>query len=335
MIRLSAARRGALVAIVLFGLSAVALAGISQLGDAERLDAALARVDASLIAGLIVLALFNYFLRAVRFQIYARRLGIIVPFASTLVCYVAGFAMSATPGKVGELWRLWLLRRRHGVAIARSLPLQIADRTSDVIATVLLCVAALGSFTQYRGAVVGVATVLALGVGALMQPRLLLAAIRAGYGLCRWNRRLFARARRMVRMTARLFVPSVFLPTLLLAVIGWGAECVAFDLCLHAVTGSGGIGRATFIFTAANLAGGLTLLPGGIGSADLSIVALLVSSGTPWEEAALATLLIRVATLWFGILTGFIATFFALRSPVAAGDSIARRPLAAAAGAPR
>jgi uncharacterized protein (TIRG00374 family) len=307
-------RRGEVFAALLVTLSIASFAGLAFLGDGEKVRAALARVDAGLVASIAALALVNYVLRAWRFQIFARRLGMQVPFPSMLLYYIAGFAMSVTPGKLGELVRLWLIRRRHGYSVERGFPLQIADRANDVVASMILCIAAIGAFSGYWLVVLSGAAVLALGVAALMRPKLLVAAIGLVYRAVGRRARLFARVRRMLRRTSLLFAPQVFLPTLVLGVIGWSAECLAFDLCLHAVAGAEGLGRSTFIFTFANLAGGLTFLPGGVGSTELTFMGMLMSAGVGFEEAATVTAVIRGATLWFGVLLGVAAMTVVLRA---------------------
>jgi glycosyltransferase 2 family protein len=318
-------RRGEVYAVILVALSIAAFASVSVLGDGEKLHLALGRIHPDLIVMLLGLALVNYFLRALRFQMFARHLGIRVPFRWMLVYYVAGFAMSATPGKVGEFLRLWLIRRRHGFSIERGLPLQIGDRLTDVIASVVLCIAAAGAFSGYWVVVLAAAGIVILGVAMLMRPTLCLASIDVAYRLVGRSGRLFARIRRMVRMTSRLFTPKLLLPALLLGIVGWGAECLALDICMQTITGIGGLDRATFIFTFSNLAGGLTFLPGGVGSIELSIVAFLVSLGSQFEAAATATALIRVTTLWFGVSIGLVALLAVarplLRTAKGAGDA--------------
>ena len=66
--------------------------------------------------------------------------------------------------------------------------------------------------------------------------------------------------------------------------------------------------KASFIMPAATLASAIFLTPGGLGVAEggitgLCIVLLDMSKG----DAAVATLLIRFGTLWFGVLVGLVA----------------------------
>lgn len=304
---LSPLPRAEIYAVALIALSLVAFASVTLIGDSAKLGAALERISPGLLLMLAGLACVNYVLRSARFQMFARSLGVRIAFAWMLIYYVAGFAMSATPGKLGELVRLWLIRQRHGYSIELLLPLQIADRTIDVVASVILCIVALGAFVEHWTVVVGAGAVVAIGVVLLMQPALLYAAIDALYRGIGRKGRWFARLRRQVRMVARLFRPKLFLPSLALAIVGWGAECVALDLCMRAIAGIDGLGRATFIFTFSNLLGGLTLLPGGVGGTEISMAGLLVASGGALESATAVTAVIRLTTLWFGMALGTAA----------------------------
>ena len=54
------------------------------------------------------------------------------------------------------------------------------------------------------------------------------------------------------------------------------------------------------------LSGTLSGLPGGLGGTEATAVALLLLQGVPAETAVLATAIIRVTTLWFAVLIGFI-----------------------------
>jgi uncharacterized membrane protein YbhN (UPF0104 family) len=68
---------------------------------------------------------------------------------------------------------------------------------------------------------------------------------------------------------------------------------------------------AVFILSFSTVVGAVSALPGGIGAAEASITGMLtllvgLSAGT----SATATLLIRFATLWFGVGTGLVSWVF-------------------------
>jgi uncharacterized protein (TIRG00374 family) len=65
---------------------------------------------------------------------------------------------------------------------------------------------------------------------------------------------------------------------------------------------------AIFVLAVSTLVGSASTLPGGLGAAEASITALLLLTITSDHAlAAAATLLIRLATLWFGVTLGLIA----------------------------
>ena len=65
-------------------------------------------------------------------------------------------------------------------------------------------------------------------------------------------------------------------------------------------------GIAVFVYAIAMLAGALSFMPGGLGGAEAAMVALLVWGGASSPEAVAATVLIRLATLWFAVVLGVL-----------------------------
>jgi uncharacterized protein (TIRG00374 family) len=317
--------RGEVFALGLLILSVAIFSSMIFLGDSAKLEASLSRINFQLIISLLGLAIVNYFFRALRFYIFARRIGVHIPFPRMFLYYIAGFSMSATPGKFGELVRLWLIRLWHGHSIERSLPLQIADRVADIIACVILCVAALGAFLSYWQPVLGISVLLLGGIILLVKPIPLFAAINLMYRGIGVKGRLFARVRRILRDLSKLFTPGLFSAALLLSLVGWFAECIALDLCIQAMTGKGSLITSMFVFTFSNLVGGLTFLPGGVGGVEVSMTGFLIANGIEFETAAAITGIIRVATLWFGTALGIMVFGLLVRKKGAAEVGVARR----------
>ena len=68
---------------------------------------------------------------------------------------------------------------------------------------------------------------------------------------------------------------------------------------------------AVFIYAFAMLVGALSFLPGGLGGSEAAMIALLSLNGFPEASAVTATLICRLATLWFAV--GLGAIFLARR----------------------
>jgi uncharacterized protein (TIRG00374 family) len=169
--------------------------------------------------------------------------------------------------------------------------------------------------------VAGLVALGALGVTALPRGPLLLggiALVLLGALVALRTRAIGRRARRLIpgRLVepVRLFVHSgrALLSTRALAVavalsiLSWFLESLAFTLIVRGVDVALPLRATTFVYAFAQLAGAVSMLPGGLGVAEGSLTGLLVGLGTPLPEAAAATLLVRTVTLWFAVGLGVV-----------------------------
>jgi uncharacterized protein (TIRG00374 family) len=67
------------------------------------------------------------------------------------------------------------------------------------------------------------------------------------------------------------------------------------------------IQMALFIYAFSMLVGAISFLPGGLGGTEATMVALLMLNKIAQPQAVAATVLIRLATLWFAVALGVIA----------------------------
>jgi glycosyltransferase 2 family protein len=113
-----------------------------------------------------------------------------------------------------------------------------------------------------------------------------------------------------------LFKPVPMLVAVGLGMVSWLGEGIGFYFIL---TGLGLtpdiklLGLAIFILSFSTVVGAVSALPGGLGAAEVSIAGMLtLLDGTNPAISTSATLLIRLATLWFGVLLGLIVWSFSL-----------------------
>ena len=304
-------RRPLLVAALLLGL---VLIGATLFADVGRLGAATAAFPLRMMAPALALAFGNYLVRAVRFRRYLAAIGTCVSYGEALLIFVAGFVFTVSPGKMGEIFKAWLLKERHTVQLTDATSVVVAERFTDVIG--LLCIAAIGvaRFGSYRllfGGVLGLALAF---LGAVAHPR----AVPAFVG---WLRRRLARWSLADRgLTAlvqghsamrRLCRPRLLAEAAALAALAWLLECYAFRLLLDGAGAGGGFGEAVLVYAMATLFGAVSMLPGGVGTTEAVLVGLGLQAafgfGLERAEMTLVTLLIRFATLWFAVALGALA----------------------------
>jgi uncharacterized protein (TIRG00374 family) len=293
-------------------LAAAVLLAVGVLGDLPSVAGLLARFRWELLPPILGLTVLNYALRFLKWQYYLRLIGAppIAP-AESAGIFFGGMAMTVTPGKVGEWVKSYLLAQRHGVPFAQSAPIILAERLTDGVAMLLLALGGLFAY-GYGVELIGVVALGAIAVVAITQWRRLALAI-----LGRLERvPVLGRRAHHLRDFYESAHVLLRLPALLLAIglglLSWGGECVAFYLVLVGlgVTGTPELLlQAAFVLAVSTLVGSVSLLPGGLAVAEGSIAGLLLFLGITDQPslAAAATLLIRFATLWFGVALGVVA----------------------------
>jgi uncharacterized protein (TIRG00374 family) len=300
------------VVVMAAGFVGLMLAAGLWSGGAELL-ANLARIDAGLIALLLAMAFASFTLRFLRWHLAAGALGIRVPILDHAGIFLAGFSMTLTPGRVGEVLRLWLLRKRGGFRYEKTAPLLFLDRLCDVAAIAILAAFAALAIGKYLAlAVLALAGALALNL-VFFAPRLFLAPVNAAYSWTRRAPRLFARLRIALRQTGRLSDRRTYAAVLALSVASWLTEGLAFHLVLDRLSVGLSAAASVLVFALSTLAGVVTMLPGGLGGAEFSMLGMLLALGVANGAAVTATAVIRIVTLWFAVLVGFLALPFALR----------------------
>ncbi len=311
---------------LLAGLVLLVLVGLMGLAAAtgwEETVAALKSLTASEMGALLALSLANYGLRGVRWHFFALRLGLKTGLVQNIRHFIGGFAMSVTPGRVGELVRMRWISRETGWSFERTAPLVLVDRAADLSAMAILLAMSLALSTTGMAGGTPVAVLALVAAFVATRPALLKMAGDFGHRLSRGRMpRLFVRVRRASRSLEAFTDPGMLLAAGALGVVGWFAEGYAFHLLLVWMGTDIGLWTAVGIFIFATLAGGLTGAPGGLGGAEAAMVALLAIQGVPLEIAVPATLIIRVTTLWFAILIGLVVFPFAEKQSKKAKDEL-------------
>ncbi|ACY19340.1 conserved hypothetical protein [Haliangium ochraceum DSM 14365] len=296
-----------LLAVVLAGVAV--LAGFSIYADIGELGERLKSFAWWAFAAALGLALVNYALRLVRWSLYLDHCDLQVPRHIRALVFIAGFALSITPGKLGELIKCYLLRESCGTPVARSAPIVIAERVTDLLALIILGLIGVALYGVARGMVVAGAAVILLVLLVLAWPRLAHFAIRIATRP-RPLRRFEERLRKLYDGLAALLRPRPLSWATALGVVAWLAECIGFSIIANGFVGAAvPLGLATLVYAATTVAGALSFLPGGLLVTEASMALLLVESSTGMDEAAAvaATILTRLATLWFAVLLGLIA----------------------------
>jgi uncharacterized protein (TIRG00374 family) len=288
---------------------------IAALGDVRQLAARLHGFSGPAFVAALGLALGNYAIRFVRWTLYLGRQGVHVPVGDSALVFGAGLSLSITPGKLGELIKSYLLRELHGAPATRTAPIVVAERVTDLIALVVLTVAGAIAYGVAGGVALAAGALIAFGLVLLAWPRPTRALIDLATRPARLAR-LRAPLHDMYAGLASLCRPATLAAATALAVPAWACECVGFALIVNAFPGAHvDLGLAIAIYAGTTIAGALSFLPGGLGVTEGAMAMWLVRGATRVDSSTAvdATLLTRLATLWFAVGLGVVCLAAARR----------------------
>ena len=292
------------------GLALVVMAAIALYGDLPRLIAAIAHFRWAFLPLILGLTLFNYGGRFLKWQYYLKRLTIKLSWRKSLLIFISGLSMAITPGKVGELLKSYLLKHSTGEPVSRTSPIIVSERLTDGVAMIALSSTGLILYRYGWELLAGLLVCVVGGVLVIQNRRLSLALLAFGERLpgisraAHWLRAFYESSYTLLQWRPLLLAISI-------GIVSWTGECVA----LFFVFAGLGLGfglelfvKSMFIMGISSLIGSASGLPGGLGTADGSMIGLtrllLTSSAT---VGGAATLLIRLCTLWFGLALGVVA----------------------------
>ncbi len=292
---------------MIFGI--VTYAAIGLLTDARALAAELLHFPFTTFLGALGLTLVNYALRFGKWHYYLNKLGFKIAPLHSLNVFLAGLAMSVTPGKVGEVLKSLLLRESHQIPAAQTAPIVIAERLTDLLGLFVIAAFGVASFEFGRPVFVVSVGVVCVAILVLQQPRLVhkILDLVERLPVLGPMRTKFDEAYTSMQ---KLLTLPVLAWTTLLSVLAWSMEALAFYWILTTLGATDmTLYLAFFIYAITTILGAVSFLPGGLGVTEGSMIGvlLLLGSFTARSTAAAATYLIRFATLWFGVILGFIA----------------------------
>lgn len=258
---------------------------------------------------LVLFILISFLIRFIRWHWLLIRVDFHVPFRRGLLAYFSGFAFTATPGKVGELVRI---RYFLPLGVPHSLVISafLFERIFDLITVLTIASLAAAQFGMFLYVTFFVVLLILLVILFSVKP------LWVSSLMLFLRKYRFRRLSRFVRVLRDGIVgikvwnnPLDIVISFVLGILSWGLTSVAFVILLEYLSIVIPFVTAIAIYPLSILAGAASMMPGGVGATEVSIVALLMFLDVPAENALIAAIGIRISSLWFAIVCGIITIF--------------------------
>lgn len=257
------------------------------------------------------LAFGNYVLRVFKWEFYLSRLGIRgVPKLESALIFFSGFVFTVSPGKVGEMFKSWVLFETHGIPVEKTAPIVIAERVTDVLGIVVLILVGSTAFGGQKALVLA-----GVGVFLVLTLLLVISSQKLSYGLIALVGKLpgpFTRIAPKLHdayaSLATLVRPrNLVIPTII-SIFAWMLECLSLWILLRGFGEPASVALCCFFYATSTLAGAIIPVPGGLGVTETSLHEQMRNIGhISVGGSVAATTLVRFATLWFAVIVGIAA----------------------------
>jgi len=303
----------------LFGLLLLSLAmvGVSRLPETERRSLLSALGSLPLWLPLLYGVLLTSFtLRYWRWRVLLGSLSIGRWSRADALYWFRGFALTATPGKLGELSRVQALHDVLGYPRAPLIHVFFAERLADVVGVFTLLLLLAPALLQSRLPNLGGAPLaqrpLLIAAAALLAAALL--GLGARHRIRSWGNRWRHRLPDPALVRALVTASSISL-------LVWSTEPMLLFLLCHILSPSHiSAPQAITIYLLSGTAGMASSVPGGLGVNEAATVLLLSQQGIPIGTGLPIAILRRLITPWSVVALASLSGSWLQRGCGAASD---------------
>lgn len=311
-------------AAALWVAASLALVAATFWWQASQLNG-LAQFEPLVLIPALGFATVSFGLRTLRWHFFLRLVGASPPLLTSFHTQLVGFSLTMTPGKLGELYKCYMIEQRTGVPAARTAPIVLFEKLMDASAFAGLAVLAAAFLPSLGDSVSGAArtllVVIAVGLGIAFVARLvsvqnlrrvLLPMARRG----KLGGGLASAAELALAGSADLLSGPALARNLALSFIARTCDGLAVTWTAWALGIQLPLLGGVFALNSSGTLGGLSMLPGGIGVVEASMSVILAGFGAAPAPALAGTLLARFFTFWLWVAAGL---FLLVRSGVLGG----------------
>lgn len=295
--------------IISFLITALVFFAIAVYSDFNSVIDSFHKFNWQLLPVLLLLSFGNYIFRFIKWEYYLRLIGIKIDLNQSIKIFFSGLSMSASPGKMGEVLKSFLLKEIYNEPVSKTASIIFAERLTDFLSLTFLTIIGI-YFFNYSAAWVYFVLIFFVTIIIIISNRRVSGVIISRVNKISFIKSYSSKIINLYESAYILLQPNALSKMILVSIFSWSFECFAFYLILINFDLSVTFLFPTFAYSLSTIAGAVSMLPGGLGVTEGSLSLILISNGISNEIAIAATLIIRAATLWFAVMLGSAVLFF-------------------------
>ena len=275
--------------------------------DIQKLENKIIDFDIRYIPLIIFLVTCAWIPLYLRWNLLLKNTGEQVSLKGNLSIYVSGFALSITPGKIGELIRTELLKKKFNIPRTKTVPLIFVEKLYDLTGAITIAIIGIWFFHESKYIIIA-GLILLLSVFIFISSDKIFNKSVNYFGRFKIMAKFLQpllQSYEIIKISTR---GKIAISATLLSILYWLITSLAvyFVLIAFKITNIEYL-NVVSTFTASLFLGAASFIPGGIGVAEGSLVGLFHLQGIEVTTAIMLVVIIRLFTLWYGVAIGFIA----------------------------
>ena len=277
------------------------------LADIDKITDKIINFKPEFILIIIPLTILSWIIIYLRWNILLKTIKVEIPHSINFQIFLASGALGITPGKVGELFKSQILKDKFNIPRTKTAPLFIVEKFLDSIGALIVTLFGIWFFPEIGYLAIFGLFVLLLVFKILTSKKLFDKALIL---FCKFK--YFQKYFEPLSSSHEILNHTLYNKNMLLLSLLSIAYWIVIGAAAFFVVQGFGISTIELlniisIYSSSIILGALSFIPGGIGVAEGSLIGLFSLQSIDFSEAIVIVVLIRLFTLWFSTIVGFIA----------------------------
>ena len=255
---------------------------------------------------ILLLAPLSWVIVFFRWHFLLKNSNIIIPKKENFKIYMAGYAMSVTPGKVGELIKSQFLKSKYGVSRKNTLPIIISEYFYHMVGVLVVSIIGVYYFEFSLYIIILTSALIIITLTIISSETFFKKFVNL------ISKRNFLKKYVSPISDSHIILKKstrgkIFIISSVLSIAFWLTEVlIVYFVFLSFNILNFEFFKIAAIYTTSLILGMLSFLPMGVGVVEGSLAGFLNYEGIDISIALTLVILIRIFTRWYGVIAGLI-----------------------------
>jgi len=272
----------------------------------------LVTINLNIVPLILLFVVFSIFIKGIRQWILIKSCKLEISFKDNMIIFISGMSLISSPGGIGEAIKSKFLKDKFNFSYQNSLSIVLIEKFHEVLGMVILLVLTSMMIESYViSSLMFVSLIILFAIYLILRSGNFDQFFTKIFSKIKFFKFLTNENKSDERAMSLLTKPKLTIVSIFLTVISMLFELVSVFLIFISLN----LEDLNFVLISqltlsSLLLGNISLIPGGIGIMDGSLIALLKANGFELSAATSAVLIIRLSGTWFKSILGLIVIKF-------------------------